>query len=106
MNREHDEVKASPLKVKFQVKMAALVLSILSLSWFFEGVRNLKQSPDLTHIVFLVFPVVLTLFLLWVQAYWIYIEEKSKGSLKKTVVHFDRIEEWLNSRAVDKDKKA
>lgn len=106
MSTEHEEVKASPLKVKFQVKIAALVLSILSLSWFFEGIRNLKQSLDFTHIIFLVFPVISTLFLLWVQAYWIYIEEKSKGRLKKTVVHFDRIEEWLNAKSIDKDKRA
>ena len=106
MNTEHNDPKARPLKVKFQAKVVALVLSILSLSWFFEGVRHLKQSPDLGHMLFLIVPVFSTLLLLWVQAYWIYIEEKSKGTLKKTVVHFDRIEEWLKSRPVDKDRKA
>lgn len=106
MNAEHNDAKSRPLKVKFQAKATALVLSILSLSWFFEGVRHLKQSPDLGHMLFLVVPVLSTLLLLWVQAYWIYIEEKSKGTLKKTVVHFDRIEEWLKSTPVDKDRKA
>jgi hypothetical protein len=105
MNTEHNDAKPRPLKVKFQAKAVALVLSVLSLSWFFEGVRQLKQSPDVGHIAFLVVPVLATLLLLWVQAFWIYIEEKSKGTLKKTVVHFDRIEEWLKSTPADKSRK-
>ena len=106
MNTEHNHAKTRTLKVKFQAKAVALVLSILSLSWFFEGVRHWKQSPDLGHAAFLVVPVLTTLLLLWVQAFWIYIEEKSRGTLRKTVVHFDRIEEWLKSPPADKDKQA
>jgi hypothetical protein len=83
------------LKIKFQVKALALVFSVLSLSWFFEGVRQIKTGVTFGHCVLLLSATVLTLALLWIQAFWIYLEEKSKGTLKKTVVHFDRLEQWL-----------
>jgi hypothetical protein len=103
MNTEHSEVKSRPLKVKFQVKVLALVLSVISLSWFFEGMRQIKQSVSPGHIALLVASVLSTFLLLWVQAFWIYLEEKSKGTLKKKVAHFDKMEDWLKAKAVDKD---
>ena len=103
MNTENSEVKTRPLKVKFQVKALALVLSVISLSWFFEGMRQIKQSVSVGHVVLLVAAVLSTVMLLWIQAFWIYLEEKSKGSLKKKVAHFDKMEHWLKSEAVNKD---
>ncbi len=39
-----------------------------------------------------------TAFLLWLQAFWIYLEEKSKGTLRKKIVHFDRLQEYLEKK--------
>jgi hypothetical protein len=104
MNREKTEVNARPLKVKFQLKVAAFILSIVSLSWFFEGMRQMKESTSLGHVALLMVAAVVTLALLWVQAFWIYLEEKSKGTLKKQVAHFDNLENWLKTAGAHDDK--
>jgi hypothetical protein len=77
----------------------AFVAATLSLSLFFEGYRQVSREPSFTHFALLIAGIVLTALLIWLQAFWIYIEEKSKGSLKKTVVHFDKLEGILLRRA-------
>src|SRR5262249_9338457 len=98
MNTENTQLKARTLKVKFQAKALALVLSIISLSWFFEGTRRLKESASLENLALLGVAAVVTVFLLMMQAFWIYLEEKSKGSLKRNIATFERIEAWLKAR--------
>ena len=39
------------------------------------------------------------LLLVWLQGLWIYVEEKSKGTLKEErLTHFDRLEEYLQGK--------
>jgi hypothetical protein len=96
---EKTTTQGSTLKVKFQFKALALTLSVVSLSWFFEALRQLKTGVNFQHVALLIVAVAATLFLLWIQAFWIYLEEKSKGTLKKEVALFDRLENWLRARA-------
>lgn len=90
--------KVRSLKVKFQLKLVAFVAATLSLSLIFEGYRQVSHEPSLFHFTLLVAGIALTALLIWLQAFWIYVEEKSKGSLKKTVVHFDKLEGVLLRR--------
>jgi len=80
------------LKVKFQIKLAAFVAATISLSLFFEGWREVSHEPSVIHFALLIVGTALTAFLIWLQAFWIYIEEKSKGTLTKKVAHFDKME--------------
>lgn len=88
-------MQTSQLKVKSPVKLLALVSSVIALSWFFEGYRRVSQSPTVPHLTVLILGIASTAFLLWLQAFWIYIEEKSKGTLNKQIAHFDRLEKYL-----------
>lgn len=100
MTTENSPVKPPTLKIKFQVKALALVLSIISLSWFFEATRRLKESVSFENLVLLGVALIATVFLLMLQAFWIYLEEKSKGTLKRNITSFERIEQWLKTRDV------
>jgi hypothetical protein len=98
MTTENSPVKPPTLKIKFQAKALALVLSIISLSWFFEATRRLKESVSLENLALLGVALVVTVFLLMLQAFWIYLEEKSKGTLRRNIASFERIEQWLKAR--------
>jgi hypothetical protein len=74
------------------VKLAAFAAATLSLSLFFEGFRQVSHEPSIPHLALLLLGIVFTALMVWLQAFWIYIEEKSKGSLAKKVVHFDKLE--------------
>jgi hypothetical protein len=80
------------LKLKTWVKLAAFVAATFSLSLFFEGWRQIHQNPNLQNILLFAVGIFSTIFLLWLNALWIYLEEKSKGTLAKRVVHFDKLE--------------
>jgi hypothetical protein len=96
--------KVPGLKVKFQVKLVAFAAATLSLSLFFEGMRQVGHEPSFEHFLLLIAGTVLTALLIWVQAFWIYVEEKSKGSLTKKVVHFDKLENVFLRRAGSSNK--
>lgn len=85
------------LKVRFAFKAAAFIASVITLSWFFEGWRKVNEALTIAHVGILVGGTLLTLALIGLQAYWIYIEEKSKGTLKKKIGLFDKIESYLES---------
>jgi hypothetical protein len=93
--KDIQETKVKTWRLKSSIKLTVMVLSILALSLFFEGWRQVKSSMTTGHCAMLVSGTVATVFLLWVQAFWIYIEEKSKGTLKKKIVHFDRLQKYL-----------
>jgi hypothetical protein len=80
------------LKLKMWVKLTAFVAATFSLSLFFEGWRQIHQNPSVQNIILFAVGILSTIFLLWLQALWIYLEEKSKGTLTKKVVHFDKLE--------------
>jgi hypothetical protein len=80
-----------PAKVKFVYKLANFSCAVLALSWFFEGWRKINEAPSIGHAAILVAGTVFTLIFLGVHAYWVYFEEKSKGTLKKRVELFEKI---------------
>jgi hypothetical protein len=47
----------------------------------------------------LVVSIVATASLLWIQAFWIYLEEKSKGTLKRKVAVFEKMENWFQAKS-------
>lgn len=104
MKIKSDDKPTKGLKVKPKVKILVLIFSAITLSWCFEGFRQIKAAPTLAHYGLLCLGVISTALLLWVQAFWIYVEEKSKGTLAKKVVHFDRLQEWLEQRTNSSDK--
>ncbi|MCC7529629.1 MAG: hypothetical protein IT342_13980 [Candidatus Melainabacteria bacterium] len=88
-----------PTKVRLPVRLFAFTLTVITLSWFFEGWREIQREPGLISCAYLFFGIVLTALLLTVQGYWIYIEEKSTGKLVRKVKLFDKIEAKLSAKA-------
>jgi hypothetical protein len=86
------------LKVKLPWKVVAFVAATISLSLWFESWRQVSRVQSLAHIMFFLAATLLTLLLVWLQAFWIYLEEKSKGTLTRRVAYFDQLESgWLKS---------
>jgi len=81
-------------KVRLPIKMAVIILSVFALSWFFEGLRQIQNGLTLIHALVFIGGVVSTAILLWLQGFWIYLEEKHKGTLRKKIAHFDKLEEY------------
>jgi hypothetical protein len=79
-----------PVKVTFRAKAAAFVMTVITLSWFFEGYRQVSAALTLEHCAVLAAGTALTLILLAVQGYWIYVEEKTKGTLKRRIGMYER----------------
>jgi hypothetical protein len=79
-----------PVKVSFRAKAAAFITTVITLSWFFEGYRQVSAALTLEHCAILAAGTVLTLILLAVQGYWIYVEEKTKGTLKRRIGIYER----------------
>lgn len=92
------KVLAKPTKVRLPIRLFAFTLTVITLSWFFEGWREVQKEPGLIPCAYLFFGTTLTLFLLAVQGYWIYIEEKSTGKLVRKVKLFDKIEAKLSEK--------
>jgi len=90
----HDEeIPLKPMKLKFQVKAVAFVVATFALSLFFEGWRQIHQSPSVQSWLILSAGVIFTLLILWLNGFFIYIEEMSKGTLTKRVHHYDLLAE-------------
>jgi hypothetical protein len=87
-------------------KLAAFAASVVSLSWFFAGWRAINESTALSGWLLLAGGTLLTLFLIGLQGYWIYFEEKQKGTLKRRVELFEKIHVRLNKNAEGETKQA
>lgn len=92
------KVLVKPTKVRLPIRLFAFTLTVITLSWFFEGWREVQKEPGLISCAYLFFGTTLTLLLLAVQGYWIYIEEKSTGKLVRKVKLFDKIEAKLSEK--------
>ena len=92
-------------KVRLAYKAAAFIAAVITLSWFFEGTRQVGQSVNLQSVGILAAGTVLTMFLLAVQAFWMYVEEKSKGTLTKRIKMFDSIEVSLEASSTAKGRR-
>jgi cytochrome bd-type quinol oxidase subunit 1 len=86
---------AAVFKVKFAVKASAFCASVITLSWFFEGWRKIHEALNPASIGILAAGTLCTLGLLAIQSFWIYAEEKQKGSLVREIPLFDLILEKL-----------
>jgi len=86
-----EKVETAYKKVKFSYKLANFVAAVIALSWFFEGYRKISESPTVPHIMILTLGTLFTLFFLGVHSFWIYVEEKSKGTLVKRIALFEKI---------------
>ncbi|HEY9786165.1 MAG TPA: hypothetical protein V6D17_12230 [Candidatus Obscuribacterales bacterium] len=93
----------STKKVRFAFKAVAFIAAVITLSWFFEGMREIGKEVSLVGVAYLFFGTTLTILLLLIQGYWIYIEEKSKGTLVKKIKLFDKIERASNAASQKRD---
>lgn len=92
------------LKIKFVYKFFAFVFSVVALSWFFEGTRQIQAGLSVSAIVYVLAGSLLTVALIGVQAFFIYAEEKSKDNRTRKIRLFDSIYERLN-RPANTDEK-
>jgi hypothetical protein len=93
-------------KVKFGWKALAFVATTITLSWFFEGYREVQKGWTLSHTGVLAAGIGCTLVMLGVQGYWIYVEEKLKGTLKRRIDLFERIYTHLQKRNGDSGEES
>jgi hypothetical protein len=98
-----EEQRIEPLyKVRFPIKAAVFVMAVMTLSWFFEGWRKIHESLSFTHVGLLIFGAVATIFLILVMSFWIYAEEKQKGSLVRSNALFEKLYQLVMKRAAAK----
>lgn len=97
---EKEQSLVASTKVKLPIKVLAFSMTVITLSWFFEGWREVQREPGLVPIAYLFFGTTLTLGLLAVQGYWIYIEEKLSGKLIRKIKIYDKIEAKLQAASV------
>jgi hypothetical protein len=85
-------------KVKFIYKLINFSFAAYALSWFFEGWREIGKDFSVANAAILAGGTVFTLLFLGVHAYWVYFEEKAKGTLKKRIGLFEKINLALSKR--------
>lgn len=78
------------------VKWSVFIASVITLSWFFAGWRQVNESGQIADWAVLAGGTLSTLALVTVQAYWIYFEEKEKGKLTKRVEIFEKVKARLD----------
>jgi len=89
-------------KVKFIYKLINFSCAAYALSLFFEGWREIGKDLSVANAVTLVAGTVFTLLFLGVHAYWVYFEEKAKGTLKKRIQLFEKINLALRPKSGNK----
>ncbi|HEY9755687.1 MAG TPA: hypothetical protein V6C97_11035 [Oculatellaceae cyanobacterium] len=102
---ENDTKSGAVLKIKFAYKAAAFWASVMTLSWFFEGWRKIHESIGVYSVSILTLGIVCTAALVTLQAFWIYIEEKQKGSLLRRVGLFEKLYEGLVQRQLARTER-
>ena len=78
-------------KVKLVYKLTVFTASVITLSWFFEGTRQINDGLNVSSIGHLVVGTLGTVLMIGIYSYWIYIEEKAKGTLRKRIGLFEKI---------------
>ena len=86
------------IKIKFSHKLIVFAGAVLALSWFFEGCRKVQESFSVPHLAILLIGTLLTILFMGIYSYWIYLEEKLKGTLKKRIELFEKIHVFLIKR--------
>jgi hypothetical protein len=99
---ESSEVDSSVVqpvfKVRFIMKVIAFCCAVISLSWFFEGWREIHRVVNFATVGILVVGTVGTLMLLGLMTFWTYCEEKQKGTLVRRLALFETLYEIVMKR--------
>ena len=94
-----DSSAAQPVfKVRFIMKAIAFCCAVISLSWFFEGWREIHRVVNFATVGILVVGTVGTLMLLGLMTFWTYCEEKQKGTLVRRLALFETLYEIVMKR--------
>lgn len=96
MAKQLKAIDEKPRKVHWAFRMTAFAASVITLSWFFAGWRQIQETGLFADWLLLACGTAFTVLLLGVQAYWIYFEEKDKGTLKKRIDLFEKMHLRLN----------
>ncbi len=94
------------MSIHWSLKWSIFAASVLSLSWFFAGWRAINERGGIWDWGLLAGGTAATVFLLTIQGYWIYHEEKQKGRLTKKIELFEKIESYLKERKAAAGAKA
>lgn len=90
--------KTREVKVKFSHKLMVFTGAVIALSWFFEGCRQIQEAISFQSVSILLLGTLLTILFLGIHSYWIYLEEKLKGTLKKRIELFEKVNQYLASK--------
>jgi hypothetical protein len=85
------------MSIHWSYKLSAFIASVITLSWFFAGWRQVCESGTFMDWALLAAGTLSTIILLLLQGYWIYFDEKAKGSLKKHITFYEYIHAKLQS---------
>lgn len=96
------EAAVPVFKVKFAIKAIAFCCAVVSLSWFFEGWREIHKVVNFANVAILVIGTVGTLMLLTLMTFWTYCEEKQKGTLVRRLALFEKLYENVMKREAAK----
>ena len=92
---------ASPLKIRMALKVLVFCCSTVTLSWFFEGLRQCKEVSGIQGPAVLIAGAITTLALVALQGFFIYCEERSKGRHTRKIALFDSWYEILTKNKGD-----
>jgi glucan-binding YG repeat protein len=81
---------AKPIKIRMAYKAVVFCFSVITLSWFFEGMRQCKETASAQGLAYLLGGTLLTLFWVGTQGFFIYCEERSKGMPTRKIAVFDK----------------
>lgn len=95
---QKNKIQGKARKVHWAFRLTGFVASVITLSWFFAGWRQIQETGLFTDWLLLASGTFFTVLLLGMQAYWIYFEEKDKGTLKKRIELFEKMQLRLNKR--------
>jgi hypothetical protein len=88
-------------RVHWAIRYTTFALSTFTLSLFFAGWREINTTGQLSGFVLLALGILLTTLLLMLQGYWIYFEEKQKGTLRRPSKMFEGLHAFLDTRFGD-----
>jgi hypothetical protein len=86
------------MKIHWSIRTIAFIASVFTLSIFFAGWRELTEHGHIAYGAFvLTSGVLLTGLLLALQGYWIYFEEKQKGTLRRHIGWYESLHNLLEA---------
>lgn len=86
------------MRIHWSIRTAAFIASVFALSLFFAGWREVMEHGQLAGFALLTGGIILTALCLALQGYWIYFEEKNKGTLRRHIGWFESLHSFMESR--------